>query len=127
MLWFQDWSFGNQSFKDFPHKKNNYPPNFIDSCIKSFLMNFSTPKVIVQNVPKTNVFGKLLFLVSSLFQIWKKLQKLFTDKLTSCNLKISLTSPILALWRIKSLVCRHSTLPFARCAVLNFKDFCFIM
>ena len=28
--------------------KNNYIPNFIDLCIKSFLNNLHTPKVIVQ-------------------------------------------------------------------------------
>ena len=49
--------------------KNNYPPNFIDSCIKSFLNKLYTPKVIVQNVPKRNVFVKLSFLGSTLLQI----------------------------------------------------------
>ena len=39
--------------------KNNYPPNFIDSCIKSFLNKLYTPKVVVQNVPKRNIFVKL--------------------------------------------------------------------
>ena len=67
--------------------KNNYPPNFIDLCIKSFLNKLYTPNVIVQNVPKRNVFVKLLFLGSTLFQIWRKLKKIFNDKLTSCNLK----------------------------------------
>ena len=52
--------------------KNNYPPNFIDSCIKSFLNKLYTPKVIVQNVPKRNVFDKLSFLESTSFQIRKK-------------------------------------------------------
>ena len=49
--------------------KNNYPLNFIDSCIKSFLNKLYTPKVMVPNVPKRNVFIKLPFLASSLFQI----------------------------------------------------------
>ena len=49
--------------------KNNYPFNFIDSCIKSFLNKLYTPTVIVQNVPKRNVFVKLSFLGSTLFQI----------------------------------------------------------
>ena len=74
--------------------KNNYPLNFIDSCIKSFLNKLYTPKVVVPNVPKRNVFVKLPFLGSTLFQIWKKLQKLFSDKLMSCNLKIVFTSPV---------------------------------
>ena len=69
--------------------KNNNPPNLISSCIKSFVNNLYTPKVIVQNVPKTNIFVKLLFLESNSFQIWKELQKLFSDKLRSGNLKFA--------------------------------------
>ena len=72
--------------------KNNYPPNYIDSCIKSFFNKLYAPKVIVQNVPKRNVFLKLPFLRSTSFQIRKKLQKLFSDKLTSFNLKIVSTA-----------------------------------
>ena len=51
--------------------KNNYPLNFIDLYIKSFLNKLYTPKVIVQNVPKRNAF-KLPFLRSTLFQIRKE-------------------------------------------------------
>ena len=72
--------------------------NFIGSCIKSFLKKLNTPKVVVPNVPERNVFVKLPFLGSTSFQIRKKLQKLFSDKLTSCNLKIVFTSPV----RVKS-------------------------
>ena len=39
--------------------KNNYLPNFIDLCIKSFFNKLYTPKVIAQNTPKRNVFVKL--------------------------------------------------------------------
>ena len=49
--------------------KNNYPLNVIDSCIKSFLNKLYTPKVGVPNIPKRNVFVKLLFLGSTSFQI----------------------------------------------------------
>ena len=72
--------------------------NFIDSCIKSFLNKLYTPKVVVPSAPKRNVFVKLPLLGSTSFQILKKLQKLFNDKLTSCNLKIVFTSPV----RVKS-------------------------
>ena len=89
--------------------KNNYPQNFIDSCIKSFLSKFYTPKVIIQNVPKRNVFAKLLFLGSTSFQIRKNLQKLLNDKLTSCNLKIVFTSPV----RVKSF--SPSRISYLRC------------
>ena len=53
--------------------KNNYPLNFIDSCIKSFLNKSYTPKLMVPNVPKRNVFIKIPFLGSTSFQIRKKL------------------------------------------------------
>ena len=43
---------------------------------------------MILNKPKRNVFVKLPFLGSTSFQIQNKLQKLFGDKLTSCNLKI---------------------------------------
>ena len=79
--------------------ENNYPPNFMDSRIKSFLNKLYTPKLIVQIVPKRNVLVKLPFLESTSFQIRKKLQKLFNDKLKACNLKIVFASPV----RVKSL------------------------
>ena len=61
--------------------KNNYPLNFVDSCIKSFLNKLYTPKVVIPNVPKRNVFVKLPFFGSTSFQIRKKLQKLFNWRL----------------------------------------------
>ena len=81
--------------------------NFIDSCIKSFLNKLYAHKVVVPNVPKRNVFVKLPFLGSTSFQIRKKLQKLFSDKLTSCNLKIVFMSPI----RVKSFFTFKDKLP----------------
>ena len=78
-----------------------------NSSIKSFLNKLYTPKVVVPNVHKRNVFVKLPFLVSSSFQIWIKLQKLFSDKLTSCYLKIAFTSPV----RVKSFFTFKDKLP----------------
>ena len=87
--------------------KNNYPLNFIDSCIKSFLIKLYAPKVIVKNVPKRDVFVKLPFLGSTSLQIGRKLQKLFINKLTSSNLKIVFTSPV----RVKSFFTLKVKLP----------------
>ena len=81
--------------------------NFIDSCIKPFFNKLCTRKVVVPNVPKRNVFIKLPFLESTSFQIRKKLQKLFSDKLTSYNLKIVFTSPV----RVKSFFTFKGKLP----------------
>ena len=98
--------------------QNNYPLNFIDSCIKSFLNKLYTPKVVVPNVPKRNVFVKLSFLGSTSFQIRKKLQKLFSDKLMSCNLKIIFTSPV----RVKSFFTFKDKLPKMLLSGLNKAD-----
>ena len=110
-------SFGNRSSI---LRKNNYSPNFIDSCIKSFLNKLYAPKAIVQNVPKRNVFAKLPFLGSTLFQIRTKLQKLFTDILASCNLKIVFTSPVI----VKSLSTFKDKLPKILLSGLVYKFKC---
>ena len=86
---------------------DNYPPNFIDSCIQSILNKLYTTKAIVQNVPKGNIFVESPFLKSTWFQIQKKLEKLFNDKLTSCNLKIIFVSPV----RVKSFFTFNDKLP----------------
>ena len=49
---------------------------------------------MVPNLPKRNAFVKLPLLGITSFRIRKKLQKLFSNKLTSCNLKIVFTSPV---------------------------------
>ena len=72
--------------------KNNYPLVFIELCAKSFLNKSYSPNVMVLNVLKRNIFVKLPFLGSTSFQTRKKRQKLFSSKLTSCNLKIVFTS-----------------------------------
>ena len=62
---------------------------------------------MVSYAPKRNVFVKLPFLGSNLFQIREKLQKLFSNKLTSFNLKIIFTWPI----RVKSFFTFKDKLP----------------
>ena len=49
---------------------------------------------MVPNAPKINIFVKLPFLESTSFKIRKKLQKLFSDKFTSCIFKIVFMSPV---------------------------------
>ena len=62
---------------------------------------------MVLNVPKRNVFVKLPFLGSTSFQVRKKLQKLVSDKLRSCNLRIIFVSPV----RVKSFFTFKDKLP----------------
>ena len=45
--------------------KNNYPLNFIDTCITSFLNKLYTPRNMVLNVLKRSVFVKLPYLGST--------------------------------------------------------------
>ena len=86
LIW--KWVFENQ-----PHEKQ-LSSNFNDLCIKSILNKLYTPKVTVQNISKRNISVKLPFLGSTSLQIQLMLQKLFTDKSTSCNLKVVLTYPL---------------------------------
>ena len=83
------------------------------SYVKSFLNKLYTPKVVTLNVPKRDNFVQLPFLRSTSFQIWKKLLKLFGDKLTSCNLKIIFSSPS----RINYLRCYFQDLFTSVCVV----------
>ena len=87
---------------------------------KLFLKKLYTPKVIVPNVPKRNVFVKLPFLGSTLFQIRKKLQKLFSNKLTSCNLNSVFTSPV----RVESFFAFQDKLPKMLLSGLVYKYKC---
>ena len=75
---------------------------------------------MVLNVPKRNVFVKLPFLGSTSFQIRKKLQKLFSDKLTSCNLKIVFTSLV----RVKGFFTFKDKLPKILLLELVYQDKC---
>ena len=85
--------------------KDNYPLNFTDSCIKSFLNKSYTPKVVIPNVPKRNVFVKLPFLGSTSFQIRKKLQKLFSDNWRQLFLRHPLESKAFSPAKINYLRC----------------------
>ena len=69
---------------------------------------------MVPNVSKGNVFVKLPSLGSTSFQIRKKLQKLFSDKLTSCSLKVAFRLPL------KSKAFSPSRVSYLRC---YFHDF----
>ena len=101
-------------------QKNNYLLNFIDSCIKSFFNKLYTPKVMVPNVPKINLFVKLPFLGTTSFQFWNKLQELFSDKSASCNLRIVFTSPV----RVKTFFTIKDKLPKMLVSGLVYKYKC---
>ena len=75
---------------------------------------------MVSNVPKRNVFVKLPFLGSTSFQIRKKLQKLFSDKLSFRNLKVVFTSRV----RVKSFFTFKDKLPKMLLSGLVYKYKC---
>ena len=84
----------------------------------TYLLAFiSRSKVMVPNVLKRNVFVKLPFLESTLFQIRKKLQILFSDKFMSFNLKIFFTPPV----RVKSFFTFKDKLPKILLSVLAYQ------
>ena len=58
-----------------------YPANFFYLCIKLLLNNLYRPNVIIQNVPEIIIFA----ILATLFEIPKKLQIPFTNKMTFCN------------------------------------------
>ena len=66
-------------------------------------------EVMVHNVPKQNCFVKLQLFGGTSFEIQKleNLQKLFSDQLTSCNLKIIFASLV----RVKSFFTFKDKLP----------------
>ena len=75
---------------------------------------------MVPNISKRNVFVKLPFLGRTSFQIQKKLQKLFSDKLMSFNLKIVFTSPV----RVESFFTFKDKLPKMLLSGLVYKYKC---
>ena len=92
MLWFEDISFWNWSFEDYTHRKELLLElHCIGSRIKSFLNKLYPHRILAANRPKRNVFIKLPFLGGTSLQVRKKVQKLFSDKLMSCNLTIVFT------------------------------------
>ena len=80
--------------KQLQHKRYSWIAVSLLLSVFTFFPVRYTPKVLVPNAPKRNVFVKLPFLGSNSFQIRKKHQKIFSNKLTSCNLKIAFTSPV---------------------------------
>ena len=70
-------------------------------------MNYIHLQLWFQMYLKEMFLFMLPFLGSTLFQIRNKLQKLFSDKLTSCNLKTVFTSPV----RVKSFFTFKGKLP----------------
>ena len=66
-------------------RKNSYPMDFIDKCIRKFLNNCLVPKTRVTTVPKKEILIILLFLGKTSTQIRTKLNRLLTKSLPYCK------------------------------------------
>ena len=115
MLWLEEISIWNWSFEYYPYK-NNYPWISYIRALNHFLINYIHLKLWFR------MYLKEMFLLSyrSSEVIRKKLQKLFSDKLTFCNLKVVFTPPV----RVKNFFSFKDKLPKMLLSGLIYKYKC---
>ena len=73
-------------------KKNLFPENFTDSCIKSFLDKMFTVKKVLVTEPKKEIRICLPFLGKQSFELKKKLGKLVSTHFPQCKLQVIFNS-----------------------------------
>ena len=69
-------------------KRNNYPVNIIDQCIRKFFDRLYVPKQIVPTVPKKELLAVLSYLGKFSLNLRKCLYKLVSKSLPQCNIKV---------------------------------------
>ena len=69
-------------------KRNNYPVNIIDQCIKKFLDKLYVPNQIVLAAPKKELLVVLPFLGTFSLNVRKRLYKAVSKSLPQCNVKV---------------------------------------
>ena len=74
-------------------KRNGYPCNFIDVCIKRFLNNIFIDKKVYALAPKKELVCVLPFIGKKSLQLRSKLVKSVQNNLSFCHLKAGLQSP----------------------------------
>ena len=88
-------------------RKNAYPINFIDSCIKVFLDKIYRPKIVKLTVPKKEILVLLPYLGKISLNIRSKISKIFNESLPHCQLKIVFSSNC----RLKSFLSYKDKIP----------------
>ena len=74
-------------------KRNGYPCNFIDICIKRFLNNIFIDKKVYAHAPKKELVCVLPFIGKQSLQLRSKLVKSVQNNLSFCHLKVASQSP----------------------------------
>ena len=80
------------NFKDI-FKRNGYPYNFIDVCIKRFLNKIFIDKKVYALAPKKELVCVLPFIGKKSLQLRSKLVKSVQNNLSFCHLKVVFQSP----------------------------------
>ena len=87
-------------------KRNGYPCNFIDICIKRFLNNMFIDKKVYALAPKKELVCVLPFIRKKSLQSRSKLVKPVQNNLSFCHLKVVFQS----LYKLCTLFCFKDTL-----------------
>ena len=74
-------------------KRNSYPCNFIDVCIKRFLNYVFIDKMIYALAPKKELVCMLSFIAKKSLQLGSKLVKSVQNNLSFCHLQVVSQSP----------------------------------
>ena len=74
-------------------KRNGYPGNFIDACIKRYLNQVFIDKKIYALAPKKELVCVLPFIGKKSLQLRSKLVKSVQNNLSFCHLKVVFQSP----------------------------------
>ena len=87
-------------------KRNGYPGNFIDACIKRYLNQVFIDKKIYALAPKKVLVCMLPFIGKKSLQSRSKLVKSVQNNLSFCHLKVVFQSP----YKLHTLFCFKDTL-----------------
>ena len=68
--------------------RNGYPSRMVERCLKCFLDKLYSPKEVVTTVPRKEVLLVLPFLGKVSLQVRTRLERLFSNSLPSCKLRI---------------------------------------
>ena len=86
-------------------KRNGYPGNFIDACIKRYLNQVFIDKKIYALAPKKELVCMLPFIGKKSLQSRSKLVKSVQNNLSFCHLKVVFQSP----YKLHTLFCFKDT------------------
>ena len=88
-------------------KRNGYPGNFIDACIKRYLNQVFIDKKIYALAPKKELVCVLPFIGKKSLQLRSKLVKSIQNNLSFCHLKVVFQSPYKCHTKIDTKIRSH--------------------